>query len=204
MCKPSPARQELCEDAVAHLVRAPAAPSAPGRGDAPSSACYIVPQRVSSSGVDAEGIEWRQSLGPGLTIAESREWNDVALTTWEACLSLASFLVERPGLVDGLGVLELGAGLGLLGCMLARFCRPTHVVLTDCSEPALDRMEDTLASNILMLGRGEAGCLEWVGGGWWVVWCMSSLTPSHTVPSSRGRYAAARAVAAMDGAPRRG
>lgn len=58
--------------------------------------------------------------------------NNVGLRTWEAALHLAWYLTtQRPDLVRGRNVLELGAGTGFLSLLCAGHLKASHVVATD-------------------------------------------------------------------------
>jgi predicted nicotinamide N-methyase len=58
--------------------------------------------------------------------------NNVGLRTWEGALHLAWYLVtQRPELVRGKNVLELGAGTGILSLLCAGHLRASSVLATD-------------------------------------------------------------------------
>jgi hypothetical protein len=57
--------------------------------------------------------------------------NDVALRVWEAGAVLAEFLLHNPSVLAGKSVIEIGAGVGLTGLVVAGCCKPLKVHLTD-------------------------------------------------------------------------
>ncbi|KAM6494975.1 hypothetical protein JOM56_009598 [Amanita muscaria] len=82
-----------------------------------------------------------------VTLLESRttiESGTTGLRTWKASFVLADYLLNRPGLVQGKSVLELGSGVGFLGTMVAAIQQSnmlpgTNLCLTDVNEQVLSR-----------------------------------------------------------------
>ena len=74
--------------------------------------------------------------------------NDVGVRKlWEAGAALAEYLIEKPGLVRGKSVCELGAGVGLTGIVIAGLCQTKSVHLTDYTEATLVNMEHNVKAN---------------------------------------------------------
>ena len=59
------------------------------------------------------------------------------LYTWEAGLTLAEWVVQNRADFAGKGVIELGAGTGLVSVVLARVTDAARIVATDCSDAVL-------------------------------------------------------------------
>lgn len=78
------------------------------------------PQKIKNSGV--------------LRIRIFPYHNDVALRLWEAGATLAEYFLEYPSLIEGKRVIELGAGVGLTGLVIAGCCGAEHVYLTDYTQ----------------------------------------------------------------------
>lgn len=73
--------------------------------------------------------------------------NDVALKFWEAGACLAEYVIQYPDMVRHKRVLELGAGVGLTGIIMAGCCQSTSVHMTDYSVSCLDNMNHNIAMN---------------------------------------------------------
>jgi predicted nicotinamide N-methyase len=56
----------------------------------------------------------------------------VGWKVWESALIMARWVVTNNSLFTGRRVLEVGAGVGLLGIVAAPYC--DEIVLTDCVE----------------------------------------------------------------------
>lgn len=86
--------------------------------------CYYPPMPLDELGVQPVLIkEARNLLSRG---------NNVGLRTWEAALHLAWYLsIQRPELVKGKNVLELGAGTGFLSLLCAGHLDASSVLATD-------------------------------------------------------------------------
>lgn len=64
--------------------------------------------------------------------SEARLAYDIGFDIWPASLLLAEYLAERPSMVAGCSVLEVGSGAGLCG-LAAATLSAKHTVLTDYS-----------------------------------------------------------------------
>jgi predicted nicotinamide N-methyase len=73
--------------------------------------------------------------------------NDVALKVWEAGACLAEYLMAYPDMVANKRVIELGAGVGLTGLVMAACCQPISVYMTDYSATCLENMNHNIAIN---------------------------------------------------------
>jgi predicted nicotinamide N-methyase len=107
----------------------------------------------------------RQSL---LRIRVYPYHNDVALRLWEAGGCLAEYFVKHPSHVSSKHVIELGAGVGLTGLMIAATCHPESVYLTDYTDACRLNLQCNLELNHNMLQRYgfdpnniSQGYLEW-------------------------------------------
>ncbi|KAJ9632893.1 uncharacterized protein PV06_07907 [Exophiala oligosperma] len=75
--------------------------------------------------------------------------NNVGLRTWEAALHLAWYLtVERPDLVRRQGVLELGAGTGLLSLLCAGHLEASGVLATDGLGHVCESLQNNVDLNV--------------------------------------------------------
>lgn len=95
-------------------------------------------QAFASYGVAERGT------APLLHCAVASSWQDVGLVPWEAAYVLAEYCMLHPELVAGQRVVELGAGLGLTGLLLARYAAAAEVTLTDYSPRVLANAEATI------------------------------------------------------------
>jgi len=81
--------------------------------------------------------------------------NDVALRLWEASAALCEYLLEYPKHVEGQCVLETGAGVGLTGLVVSRYCKSKQVLLTDYTAEALSNLRHNIALNQNWLTEGK-------------------------------------------------
>jgi protein-lysine N-methyltransferase EEF2KMT len=65
------------------------------------------------------------------------------LRTWEASFLLSEWVLSQK--VEGMNILELGAGTGLVGILAAK--RGAHVMLTDGSEAVVSKLDENLKLN---------------------------------------------------------
>jgi hypothetical protein len=80
-------------------------------------------------------------------------------TTWSAGFYLAEFALTHPETFAGKRCLELGAGAGVLGVVLARLRGARELILTDGNEETLENLRGNLTLNAvgnLDGGRGES------------------------------------------------
>ena len=83
--------------------------------------------------------------------------NSVALRLWEAGAGLAEFLLTHSELVSGCHVVELGAGVGCTGLVVAGCCNPRSVHMTDYSTTCLENLEHNIRINEDWLVRRHDG-----------------------------------------------
>ncbi|RYO97617.1 hypothetical protein DL765_011112 [Monosporascus sp. GIB2] len=69
--------------------------------------------------------------------------------TWEGSLHLASYLLTETGkgLVKGKGILELGAGTGLLSILCAKHLQARHVTTTDGDDSVVEALKKNIVLN---------------------------------------------------------
>lgn len=114
---------------------------------------------------------------PTITLLEKRHLISGSQTTgfrtWEAALHLGSWLLQPSNihLVQGKGVLELGAGTGFLSILCAKHLQANHVTATDGDEGVIEALKENLFLNGLDDGQTvNASVLRWGRGlrGTWV------------------------------------
>jgi hypothetical protein len=98
--------------------------------------------------------------------------NDVALKFWEAGACLAEYVVQYPDMVRHKRVVELGAGVGLTGIVMAGCCQSTSVHMTDYSVSCLENMNHNIAMNkewLQSMRKGDVkdDTITSVSGGCW-------------------------------------
>ncbi|KAI1842077.1 hypothetical protein JX266_011728 [Neoarthrinium moseri] len=118
---------------------------------------------------------------PHITLLESRNLisagGTTGLRTWEAALHLGQYLCQNPALVQGQGILELGAGTGYISILCAKYLSPRQVIASDGSDDVVANLPDNFYLNGLqgspsissmdlkwgyaLVGTEEA---EWNGG----------------------------------------
>jgi len=92
--------------------------------------------------------------GVHVTLSESSKMISEATTglcTWGAGLAFCTFIEAYPGLFTGGTVLELGAGVGLVGLLLAKKSPACRVVLSDFSPHVINKLEE----NVVRGGAAE-------------------------------------------------
>jgi|AntRauTorckE5430_2_1112549.scaffolds.fasta_scaffold06381_1 hypothetical protein len=90
--------------------------------------------------------------------------NDVGVRkVWEAGAALTEYLIERPELVRGKTVCELGAGVGLTGIAISGLCQTKSVHLTDYTEATLDNVEHNVKANMDWVKRARCATMGTIG-----------------------------------------
>lgn len=84
---------------------------------------------------------------PLLKIREYPYHNDVALRLWEAGATLGEFFLANKSWVQGKRVVELGAGVGLTGLVIAGCCGAHHVSITDYTAECRENMDHNIGIN---------------------------------------------------------
>lgn len=101
-------------------------------------------QQLSSVRYTAPTVETRSIItteSRGLILSSGT----TGFRTWEAALSLATFLSTSAGLdhIRGNRVIELGAGTGLLSMYCAKYLGATHVLATDGNTALIETLKST-------------------------------------------------------------
>ena len=97
---------------------------------------------------------------------------ETGLRTWEAALHLGHFFYKEYGQsdtrkngqngMDGMNVLELGAGTGFLSILCARYFRACHVLATDGSDEIINGIRSNLHLNELSESPAfKTAVLQW-------------------------------------------
>ncbi|TQV95374.1 Methyltransferase-16 [Cordyceps javanica] len=139
----------LSDNLMSALTTLLAAPL-PSEVDAARQKCYVT-YALSLLPRGGEEAEAEAPSPPTITLLENRSLisagGTTGLRTWEAALHLGQYLCERPAIVRGRRVLELGAGTGYLSILCARHLRSAHVVASDGSDDVLANLPDSLLLN---------------------------------------------------------
>ena len=113
----------------------------------------------------ADGAPARAAATATLVCRVAPRENQVGLKLWEACFVLADHLLSRdPGLCRGAHVVELGAGVGLLGLVAARCLGAARVTLTDADVEVLKFLRHNVQANESAGGgdgKVEVASLDW-------------------------------------------
>jgi len=88
----------------------------------------------------------------GICVAVSSNFSDLGHRAWEAGFLLADLALARTDLFDGRHVVELGAGIGLSGMVIAQHCDAASVVLSD-----LPHVVPNLRRNLQLNGMAASG-----------------------------------------------
>ncbi|KAK9814145.1 hypothetical protein WJX72_001243 [[Myrmecia] bisecta] len=127
----------------------------------------------SSQLVDEEGdliVRRRISKGAGHCLVIHHQLatplKTVGLQIWRGALLLADFVLSQPALFRGVTALELGAGAGLAGLVLATMAR--RVFLTDMGADVLENCQANVEANCHLFQQGPAvapvRALDWTQG----------------------------------------
>ncbi|KAG7361443.1 lysine methyltransferase [Nitzschia inconspicua] len=126
-----------------------------------NESCYLSFQIPEKEGMD-------DSIDGWLRIRVFPYHNDVALRLWEAGAALAEYFLDHPFLLKNMHVIELGAGVGLTGLVIAACCNPSSVYLTDYTDVCRNNLRHNLEINRKWLARHGVssdqiaeGYLEW-------------------------------------------
>lgn len=96
---------------------------------------------------------------PFLRIRQFPYHNDVSLRLWEAGACLAEFFLENKSMVSGKRVIELGAGVGATGLVIAGCCNATSVHLTDYTDVCRVNLEHNISINKEWLSTAKTKCV---------------------------------------------
>ena len=115
---------------------------------------YTAPHSLSHPAPSITLLECPRLLSAGST---------TGFRTWEAALSLGSFLASPSGRthIAGKTILELGAGTGFMSAFCAKHLEPQFVMATDGSEEVVERLRSNLELNKLKPGVARAEVAGW-------------------------------------------
>ncbi|KAH7097537.1 S-adenosyl-L-methionine-dependent methyltransferase [Auriculariales sp. MPI-PUGE-AT-0066] len=118
----------------------------------PSFVTHFWSQPTSSTIVSTTLLEARTTIQDGTT----------GLRTWGASLMMCQYLQQRPEVVRGKAILELGCGAGLLGLVVSQLGAQS-VTLTDCRNDVLQqcRRNADLPPNITSQANIATALLDW-------------------------------------------
>jgi Lysine methyltransferase len=109
----------------------------------------------SESGYQSFRIHGDEADGEPLRVRVYPQHNDIALRLWEAGGVLAEYLMQYPLHVSGKAVLDTGAGVGLTGLVVARYCGAAKVLMTDYTVESLLNVSHNIALNETWLRKGH-------------------------------------------------
>lgn len=107
---------------------------------------------------------WRCGVQDTVSIRQSETIisdGTTGLHSWQAAAALAEWCVVNQSRLRGRTVVELGAGTGLTGLVVAKACSPARVVLTDGNEKVLALLRENVAENCQNGERVEVTALDW-------------------------------------------
>lgn len=91
----------------------------------------------------------------GYTLDSDETAQSTGVTLWQAAPRLAKFLMAQDDMIKGKTVMELGAGLGLVG-IVAHHVGAERVIMTDGDTKTLQQMRENVLSNC----RKESDSIE--------------------------------------------
>jgi hypothetical protein len=109
------------------------------QSDAMHHVTFGVPSSPSSAGQDDDVL---------VTCRVASVFNEVGLKLWEAAWFLAEYCVAFSEEFYDKNVIELGAGVGFTGLLLATIARPKHVLLTDYAPEVIQNLRYNVEINI--------------------------------------------------------
>lgn len=97
---------------------------------------------------DDNNNKHRKNSNPTITLKGHTEiTNSTGLSVWLGAEVLCDFLLKNRPLVDQKSVLELGAGLGLTGILVAKHLKASRTVLTDGDSGVLRNLRSNMERN---------------------------------------------------------
>ena len=132
----------------------------------PEESCYqsfwvphqaLVSTTSNSNPVSLANCDKAERIPLALRIRIFPYHNSVALRLWEAGAALAEYLLVNSELVSGCNVVELGAGVGCTGLVVAGCCDAKSVHMTDYEEMCLENLEHNIRINGNWLSRRRQG-----------------------------------------------
>ncbi|KAK6201948.1 hypothetical protein LQW54_009161 [Pestalotiopsis sp. IQ-011] len=146
-------QHDVSDDLMGRLAESLASP-VPSEFDAAQQKSYVT-YALPLLGEESSAA----ASAPQITLLETRDLISAAgttgLRTWEAALHLGQFLCENPSLVQGKGVLELGAGTGYVSILCAKYLSPGQVIASDGS----DDVVNNLPENFFVNGLQDSGLI---------------------------------------------
>jgi len=121
----------------------------------PMQSCYVsfaIPSKFNCDRFAESYIQSPQKNDSLIGIRVFPFHNDVGIRkVWEAGCCLAEFFLEYPYYIQNKHILELGAGVGHTGMIIAACCGAKSVHMTDYTDATLSNLEHNLQINSLFL-----------------------------------------------------
>lgn len=76
------------------------------------------------------------------------------LNVWEAALVLCEWSIHNEHVIAGKHIVELGAGTGLSGLVIAKCCQPLSVTFTDGNDKVLEYLNENIENNFKRNANG--------------------------------------------------
>lgn len=90
------------------------------------------------------------TTAPSVILKESKNKiseGTTGLNIWESSMAMAELALSRKELFQGRNIVELGAGCGFGGIVIAKYCEPNKVTISDGDYTVLDLLEDNVSIN---------------------------------------------------------
>lgn len=85
-----------------------------------------------------------------VTIKESTSFirnGTTGLKVWQAALALSEFIMTEKCFFNDKVILEIGSGIGLVGLVLLKACKPKKVFMSDCHDNVLEILRENISIN---------------------------------------------------------
>lgn len=79
------------------------------------------------------------------------------LNVWEAAIVLCEWSIFNETVIAGKHIIELGAGTGLSGLVIAKCCQPLSVTFTDGNDKVLEYLNENIEINFIQNDNGIMG-----------------------------------------------
>jgi predicted nicotinamide N-methyase len=106
----------------------------------------------------AEG-RFSYDLADGRKVSVSESFEDLGSRVWDTCTLMCKLFESSPEIIRGKRILEVGAGTGLLGMVLAKL-GAEHVILTD-RNTLVPNIQKQLIDNGIESALAAANTLDW-------------------------------------------